>query len=258
MLPRIYHIYGPLWINGYGMMIALGFVVFAFLFFHDKKVKALFSDEQILNLFLLGFIAAVIGGRLFAIITDFSFYKGNLWEIFYPWVGGFGVLGSIIAVILTFYFYFSYLKVPILKSFDRIALYIPILHAIARVGCFFAGCCYGRVTDSWVGVVCHRIDSLIPSDLLCVPLHPTQLYSSFAAFLYFLFGYFVLQKIFDKEGQLLFSYLMFQSLSRFFVDFYRGDFLFFVFGISFVQLLSLIIFVIALIGFTYVSFFRKA
>ncbi|MBU1008003.1 prolipoprotein diacylglyceryl transferase [Candidatus Dependentiae bacterium] len=99
MCPRIFHIYGPLWVNGYGLMIALGFMLFTYLTYRHPRRKRLISDENYLNVLFIGFLSAIVGGRfLFVLFNLFSF--DSVAEIFYPWVGGFSLFGSIIFVLV--------------------------------------------------------------------------------------------------------------------------------------------------------------
>lgn len=264
MFPRILHIYGPLWINSYGVMIALGFLTFMYLFYKDEIRKKIIDDEAFFNVVFFGLFAGIIGGRIYAVITEFDFFRDNLIEIFYPWIGGFGILGSIFGVLIFEFFYLKKHGVPAFLLLDRAVIYAPLMQAIGRWGCFLAGCCYGSVaTDCSCSVVFTNPVGLAP---LNIPLHPTQLYFSFASFLIFLLMFFVFQKKFVKRGQLIFIYLTLESLSRFYLDFYRGDkipliqkcFGSFCFDISSVQLIALLSFVVAIIGLVLVSLkFRK-
>jgi phosphatidylglycerol:prolipoprotein diacylglycerol transferase len=89
---------------------------------------------------------------------------------------------------------------------------ITVAHAFGRIGCFFAGCCYGKPTDSFLGVQFPKLP---------VPVHPTQLYE--AAFLFFLFGsfsYLLLRRNFRHNLSL---YLISYGVFRFAMEFLRND-----------------------------------
>jgi len=219
MCPRIYQIYGPLWVNGYGLMIALGFLVFTFFTYWHPWRRDLLSGEKYLNTLFVGFLSAIFGGRLLFIAFNGSSFE-SIAEIFYPWVGGFSLFGSIMFVLIAVSIYMKKIGVAILPFFDLIALYVPLLQAIARLGCFFAGCCYGVPTQSWFGVMFTDPYALAP---LHVYLHPTQLYASIASLLIFITLYFVEKKVYRSPGVLIFLYLTLESFSRFTVDFWRGD-----------------------------------
>ncbi len=261
MFPRILHIYGPLWINGYGLMIAIGFLLFIFLTYRHPQRPKIISSDLFFNMMFLGLISAIVGGRLFFILSEWDLFEDNWLEMFYPWVGGFGLLGSIIAVLVAVPLYLKLHKIAILPFLDIAVIYVPLMQAVARIGCFLAGCCYGSAVDSslWYSVVFTNQHGLAP---LYVPLHPAQLYSSAVSFIIFLIIY-LREKFFSfKRGEILFTYLLLESLARFTVDFWRGqrslivDFYWaksFFALFSYSQLVAFFIFIFALSGLVFVT-----
>lgn len=258
MFPRILHIYGPLWINGYGLMIALGFLLFIWLTFKEIKNNNLASSDIFFNTIFWGLISAILGGRIFYTLTDWNAYSQNWIEILYPWAGGFSVIGSILGVLIVLPWYLKKHQIVVLPFFDILAKYAPLLQSIARFGCFFAGCCYGEIAENLLWAVTFtNPNGLAP---LYVPLHPTQIYSSILSFLIFLIVY-ILAKYKHKPGQILFSYLFLESISRFFIDFFRGDrdfisFNFFrpIFNLfSCSQLMAILVFTISIFGLVYTT-----
>ena len=108
---------------------------------------------------------------------------------------------------------------PVLKTCDHIIPYLALGHAIGRIGCFFAGCCYGKPTDlPWAVTFTH------PHSLakLGVPLHPTQLYSSIKALLVFLI-LITFRRYKKGEGQLIFLYMLLYAAGRLIIEPLRGD-----------------------------------
>ncbi|MCK4517505.1 prolipoprotein diacylglyceryl transferase [Candidatus Babeliales bacterium] len=222
MFPRILHIYGPLWVNGYGLMIGLGLLIFVFLTYNHPWRKRLLGGEEYLNILFIGFLAAVFGGRLLFVAFNWQSFDQNYFEICYPWVGGFSLFGSILVVLFVVSLYLKKLSVRVLPFFDLIALHIPLLQAVARIGCFLAGCCYGVCAPSnlpWA-VTFTNPYGLAP---LGIALHPAQLYSVGASLLIFIFLQILVKKRTFYHGAILFVYLMFESVARFVVDFYRAD-----------------------------------
>lgn len=263
MYPRLLHIYGPMWVQSYGTMLALGFLVFIFFTLRHPIRKATISKEVYLNALFLGLVSGIIGGRVLYIFTALDEFKGRWIEVFYPWVGGLGVLGSLIAVLIAVPFYLRINNVRPLPIFDVAALYAPLFHSIARFGCLFAGCCFGMPAPSnvWWSITFTHPDGIAP---LCRPLHPAQLYTALALMVIF----FVLQKLspklLPKPGLLLCSYLMLENFERFSIDFLRGDqnmisisWLDQWFVLSDMQWLSLTGFVLAACGFIFLWFFYK-
>jgi phosphatidylglycerol:prolipoprotein diacylglycerol transferase len=116
-----------------------------------------------------------------------------------------------------------------LRVLDCLFLAVPLCHGIARLGCFMAGCCYGRPEHGnflWAVVFTHPLAE-VPSVLQGVPLYPTQLYEAagdfvIAAVLRFL----VWPRVHTggwRPGSVFFGYLLAYGALRFANDFLRGD-----------------------------------
>ena len=221
MYPRLLHLYGPVWIHSYGVMIALGFILFIALTLRHPLRQKYISKEIFLNTIFVGLIGGVLGGRLLFIATNFSDFLSSPLEALYPWVGGFVVLGSIIGALVSVVWYLRKNRILVLPILDLAALYAPLFQAVARFGCLFAGCCYGaHAPDLTWAITFSNTDGLAP---LGIPLHPTQVYASLASF-----GIFLLLNICYRFFRLRFGavislYLMLENAARFFVDFWRGD-----------------------------------
>ncbi len=222
MYPCLVHLYGPLWIRSYGLMIAVGFLVFLFLTYHHPLRKKNIDGDTYLNAVFIGLMSGVIGGRLLFVWTAWEQFSHNWLEILYPWMGGFVVLGSILGVLIAVPFYLLAHRVAILPVLDLAGIYAALMQAIARFGCFFAGCCYGMPVKTAIpwAVTFTNPEGFAP---LLVPLHPTQLYMSALSFAIFIFMRFVMYQPRFKAGVLFFTYLCLDSMARFGVDFWRGD-----------------------------------
>lgn len=245
-------IYGPIAIQSFGLCVVIGLLVFSWLLLRYPKRASIISVDQYTEVLFIGITAGIIGGRLLYVITEW-YSLDSFFEIFYLWNGGFSLLGTIIAVAIALPIYLSNKHIPMWQFADLIAIHAPLLQSIARLGCFFAGCCYGIPTHASWGV-CYqavRASSYIDTALFeGICLHPTQLYSSFALFIIFIFMYSIAPYFINKHGQLVTIYLMLTSAERFIVDFWRADRIFIeVQGIinliSVHQLIAFIIFVIA-------------
>ncbi len=247
MDPKLLHIYGPLYINSYGVAIAIGLLLLVYLASKDTILKKLLSSDELYTLIMLGICSGVVGGRLLYLATnwhDLSYW----YEIFAVWQGGLSITGVILGVLITTCCYLWTHVIPLLAVTDRFAVYAPLAQTFGRIGCFIAGCCYGTVCNkAWAVTYTHQ-NVFAP---LYLPLHPAQLYSALILFGIFIFLYCYAQKRKLKTGQLTFLYLMFAGAERFVVDFWRGDRTFFVtdtWGLSVHQLLSGGIVVIACIA----------
>ena len=260
MPPILFHIYGPIAIHSFGVMIALGLILTLYLLNKDKPLQGLIDNEELTKIFQISFIAGIVGGRIWFLMTNWALIK-HWTDCFMVWSGGLSISGAIIGIITTLSLYFSYNQLPALKIFDRIALYVPLLQSISRLGCFFAGCCFGKATELPWGVIYTNYDSLAP---LCITMHPTQIYSSL-----FLACSFILLLSFNryyhhkKPGQIFALYIMLSSLDRFTVDFFRGDQEFFmhptIFGnLSIQQALALCLCSGAAVMMIFISIYKKS
>ena len=185
-----------------------------------KKVvqKNLLSDSDFTNAFVESALVGILGGRLLHILSEWHNYTSFI-DMISIWNGGMSVLGSFIGVIAYATWYLRKRRIPTLQVFDSVALYAPLAHGIARIGCFLAGCCYGLPTSLWWGVTYTNPEVVAP---LHIQLHPTQLYSSLSLFAIFL----ILRKAekrYVNPGELTMLYLTLASIERWGIDFLRGD-----------------------------------
>jgi len=219
MRRELLHLWGPFSINSYGLAILVGVLVCLFLMLRHPRRKQLITQDALIQLILMSILVAVAGARLLYILGGEETLT-SFWDIFAFWHGGLSILGGVIGVVLFLPFYLRHLGVPILPLLDLAGLYAPIIDGFGRIGCFLAGCCFGKPSDVSWAVTYTDPNTSAP---LCIPMHPTQLYSAVSFFALFFIMYFVLQKVIKHPGQLLMIYLMGTSIIRFSIDFFRGD-----------------------------------
>jgi len=261
MYPRLLHIYGPFWVQSYGLMIVLGFVSLLIFTYYNKKRKSIINDDLFFSTLFLGLVSGVVGGR--ALFVFYEWGNINSWsDIFLIWQGGFVVLGTILGVVLALPVYLRWHNVSVLDFLDFLAIYAPLMHAVSRLGCLFAGCCYGAVCQNRLfAMTFTNPDGMAP---LNVGLYPTQIYSCLASFSIFI-TLFLLRNRLIKRGQLLLAFLSLECLSRFVIDFYRGDrgdltsfsFLNFDLSLSEIQYWVFGLLLLSSVAFFVVSFHRK-
>ena len=249
MNPQLLHVYGPIAIQSYGALIALGVVVSLALITRDHRYTKLNLEKSLLDIISITILAAFAGGRILFALTERQQYD-SLIDMILPWTGGLSLLGSIIGVLLVLPLYLKRLRIPILPFLDLIAIYAPLAQSFGRIGCFLAGCCYGSRTVAPWAIAYSNADCFAP---LHQSLHPTQLYSALMLVCIFTIMFFVVQKKVHIKGQLLCGYLFLASLERFFVDFFRGDRQLLVdtafITLSHTQLIALAISTVSVIGF---------
>ncbi len=205
----------------YGFFLAVAFIVGIYI----AKRFAENSDidpGKMADLCFYTLIGGVVFARLFYVVTNLTLFQGNFSGIFKIWEGGLVFYGGFIGALFTALVYIRYIvHLPFWKIADILAIPVAVGHGIGRIGCFFAGCCYGKTCDLPWAVVFNHPDTL--AQPRGVPLHPTQLYSvavnlSMALFL------FLIKKRMKFDGQLFWIYILFYGISRFVVEIFRGDF----------------------------------
>ena len=250
MSPILLQLYGPFAINAYGLFIALGLMIALLLARKDPRKQSLITDDEGITLLSGGIIAGIFGGRILHLLMDPSQFT-SWYDLIAFWEGGFAELGSLITVTIFLITYLYYKKISLLPLLDLIGTYAPLMQSFGRIGCFFAGCCYGAPTTVAWSVTYTHPASLAP---LHQSLHPTQLYSAFLFFCAFMILY-AISSTLTKPGQCFMLYIMATSSIRFMVDFWRDDRIFTSLSnsISSYQLLALGIFLLGAIGFMVAS-----
>lgn len=219
MHPELFRI-GSFTIHTYGFMIMLG-AVFGFLYMSYSAKKELgIEKDKIQNLAILIILAAFVGGKLLFYLENPSYYFGSMEAMRRNFRTGFVFYGSLLFAIPVVIWYFKKEKWPLWPMMDRIAITACIIHAMGRMGCFFAGCCHGLPTDvPWGITFRHRLSQAEP---LHTALHPTQLYSSFMI-LTILGILWMLKRHQRFEGQLFFVYIILYAVGRGVIEVFRGD-----------------------------------
>lgn len=246
---QLFSLYGPLGIQSFGLFIVIGIILFTCLFLRDPRSKKLLRPEQYYNLLSAAILAGFVGARLLYAATNWHTF-GSIWNIFAFWEGGYSLLGGIVALMIVVPWYLKNHHIPILPLLDVVSVYAPLLQAVSRIGCFFAGCCYGLPTS---------IPWNIASADCATRLHPTQLYSAALLFGIFFLLYFFGHYLFKKTGQITSAYLVLMSLERFIVDFWRGDreFSSLSHHLSVSQLIAFVILIVGICGFIYFTITSK-
>lgn len=217
MYPILFKI-GPVTLHTYGVFVALGFIVGIALALHLGGKQGI-AKEKILDIGFYTLISAIVGSRVFFVLIEYEYFIKNPLDIFKLWEGGLVFFGGLLFAILVLLIYFKKNALPLGKTSDLFAPSIAIGHAIGRLGCFSAGCCYGKPTDLPWGVTFADPHTLA---IRGIPLHPTQLYESFAEFGIFIFLMF-LRKHKRFDGQVIWMYVLMYSIARFIIEFFRGD-----------------------------------
>lgn len=209
---------GPVTIYSYGVAIATAFFAVTYLCARRAEKEG-FDPQKIVDLGFYIILAAIVGSRLLYVIINIEYFLKNPLHIFKVWEGGLVFFGGLVGAATVAIVFLKKNRLPVWPLADIIAPFLALGQSIGRLGCFFAGCCYGRPTDvPWAITFTNKI-SLAP---LHEHLHPTQLYSSISNLLVFSILLFI-YKIKRFPGQVFWSYLFLYSVTRFTIETFRGD-----------------------------------
>lgn len=196
-------------------MIGLGFAAAVLIGCYRAKNLGL-SPDHYTSIAMCVLIFGFLGGKLLHILTSFKAFLANPKAL----IGseGFVVYGGIITGILTIVIYCKIKKLSALEYLDLLSPSVAINQAFGRIGCFMAGCCYGKETTSPIGVIFPE-GCLAPAG---VKVLPTQLFSAVGDLLLFLVLLYVAKKR-KKPGMVCGVYVLCYSIGRFIVEIFRDD-----------------------------------
>lgn len=234
---------GSFTIHGYGLMIAIGILTALFVGERRAKNRGLSGDEMY-NLTLVCAIMGFVGAKLLFCIVEWKDFIKNPWSILSS--SGFVVYGGIILGVLAGLSWCRIRKLPFGEYFDVVMPSVAIAQGFGRLGCFLAGCCYGRETDSCIGIAFTNSD-YAPNH---VKMIPTQLISAAGMFVIA----FVLMRYAKNRkhpGTVGFLYMILYSIGRFGVEFLRNDYRGEIGILSTSQFISIFMVLIGFGGFWY-------
>ena len=219
MFPELFKA-GPITIYSYGFCILVGVILgYWFMLRQGRKLYGL-SADNISELFLWAILAVFVGGKLFFFFEDPKGYLADPGSFFTDMGRGFVFYGSFLVAVPVLWWRFRKMNLPVWDMFDLVGIAGAIVHGFGKIGCFFAGCCYGLVCKTGWGVEFHNhLGSARPLD---TPLYPVQLWD--AGIIFLAVGIMLLmwnRKAF--AGQLFLTYGLVYAIGRFITERYRGD-----------------------------------
>jgi phosphatidylglycerol:prolipoprotein diacylglycerol transferase len=223
VFPRLFHI-GSFNLPTYGFLVSLGVLLGLWISVRNSEKQGINPDDA-WNFGIVVVLSGIIGAKVLYIINDWSSYANNWREIFsLSTLQAGGVFsGGLIAAFVAAAWYIRKHHMPALGTCDAFSPGLALGHAIGRVGCFAAGCCFGKPTNHFWGVTfTNPLANLISETPLGQPLQPTQLFECAVE----LANFFILMWMLKRrkfEGQIFAAYLMLYGVARFFLEFLRGD-----------------------------------
>jgi phosphatidylglycerol---prolipoprotein diacylglyceryl transferase len=245
---------GPLTIYSYGVLLAAAYLIGLWMAAQRARHAGL-DPNKVLDLGIWVIIAALVGAKALLFIVDFEQFTRS-WQDFMTLLRSGGVFyGGLIAAVVVCIYQLRKHRLPLWTSGDLFAPGIALGYMVGRLGCLLAGCCFGRPTDvAWAITFTDPIANLNVGTPLNVPLHPTQLYESAAGLVIFLLLIAFERRGRPFPGRTFWLFVLLYSVSRFMIEFYRGDDRGMPLeGLSTSQLISLVLFPLSLIMLWYLS-----
>jgi len=216
MHPILFKI-GPITIYTYGFLLAVAFL--AAIFVAGREAQRLgIPGGAFFDLCFYLILAALVGSRLLFVILEPRTFLSHPLKIFALWEGGLDFQGGLFLALVVAFFFIRRHGLPWRPTLDALALGAPLGQFFGRLGCFMAGCCYGKPANLPWAVTFTNPNSLCP---VRVPVHPTQLYEGFLDLGVFLFLYWFRSRK-GYNGQMTLIYLGLAGLVRFVVEFFRS------------------------------------
>jgi phosphatidylglycerol:prolipoprotein diacylglycerol transferase len=220
--PRLLEL-GPITVYTYGVLLAAAYLFGLQLARVRAKQRGL-DANRVLDLGIYIIISALVGAKLLLLITDFKSFTADPRELLTLARSGGVFYGGLIVAVSVALWYIRRVGLPLWTTCDVFAPGIALGHVIGRFGCLFAGCCYGKPTTRPWGIT--FTDPFAAANVgtpLGVALHPTQLYEAGAELLILIVLLLTERKGRPFPGRTFWLYMLLYAISRFVIEFYRGD-----------------------------------
>ena len=241
----------------YGLLILIGIFFGLLIAIHLGKLRNQ-KSEDIIFASAYACIGLIIGGKLLYILVNLStlikyadILLASPSKIVTVLSGGFVFYGGFIGIILGIFIYCKQYKISYIDVLETIVPVVPFIHAFGRIGCFYAGCCYGKPYTGLFHIVYHYSESA-PNNIALFPVQILESILNLFTFIIIMILTYKLRKRYFTIG----LYLVIYSIMRFILEFYRGDIeRGFLFSVSTSQWISMFCLPIGLF-FLYKSLFK--
>jgi phosphatidylglycerol:prolipoprotein diacylglycerol transferase len=215
---------GPLTIRWYGLMIALGFLLSTFAATRMARRWGI-DPDKVINGALLGFIAGIIGARLYFVALSWNYFADHPAEILATWNGGLSIHGGILFGMLGGVVYCKAMKLPVLRCLDIAGTATALGQAVGRWGNFFNSEAFGRPTPPGFPLRLYIPEEARPREYFQNEyFHPTFLYESIWDLMIFaVLYYFVADKLKPYPGVTFLVYIAAYSVGRMVIEMLRTD-----------------------------------
>ena len=230
--------FGPFTIYSYGAMLVVAFLAATGLAGRAARRMpqglVAISADQLVDFSCWSLAGGILGARLLYVLLQWDAFRRDPWEMPAIWHGGLVWYGGFLGGLLAAWLFVRAKRLAFLRVMDQFIPFLALGHALGRLGCFLNGCCFGKPTDAWCGVLFPDRGGRV---------YPTQLFEAAALFLlYAVLRSLQRQAILARPGRLFGLYLVAYAGLRFGVEFFRGDQAIWWAGLTLQQVISLGIF----------------
>lgn len=229
MHPRLFELpwslpwVGTITVYTYGVLLASAYLL-GLKLATVRAAKRGLDSAKVLDLGIYIIIAALIGAKALLLVTDFRTFRTDPAELLTLARSGGVFYGGLIVAVGVALWYIRQAGLPLWTTCDVFAPGIALGHVVGRFGCFFAGCCYGRPTNlPWAVTFTDPFAATNVGTPLNIPLHPTQLYEAAAEALILMVLLTTERRGRPFAGRTFWLYLLLYGVSRFAIEFLRGD-----------------------------------
>ena len=209
-------------LHTYGVLLAIAFLAGLWVASRQAK-KAGLDSTRVTDMAVWVLIAGLIGAKLLLVLVDWRYFSTSPAELWTLFKSGGVFYGGLIGGILVAWWYIRRHKLQGWAVVDVLAPGVITGQAIGRLGCFAAGCCWGKPAQvPWAVTFTDVYSARAVGTPLDTPLHPSQIYESVAAFLILAFLLWLAPRK-KFHGQVMLAYIALYSATRFVLEFWRGD-----------------------------------
>ncbi len=239
MFPILFEL-GDWPVYSYGVLLAVAYLAALQLAVVRARRQGI-DGARVMDLGIYLIIAALVGAKLMLVVVDFNYYLAQPREILSLFRAGGVFYGGLIAAVAVALWLVRRYGLSMWTTADLFAPGIALGHVIGRFGCLLAGCCYGRPTDvPWAITFTDPAAAANVGTPLGIPLHPTQLYDAGAELLIMVLLLATERRGRTFAGRTFWLYILLYGVSRFIIEFYRGDERGAIMGLSTSQFISVI------------------
>lgn len=243
--PIAFH-FGPIEVHWYGIIIGLGAILGLYIATRESKKRGM-SPDHITDLVMIALPIAIICARIYYVAFEWDYYKNHFSEIPQIWHGGIAIHGGLIGAIITAIILTKVRKIPFWKLADIAAPSILLGQAVGRWGNFMNQEAHGGPVSRTFLENLHLPAFIINQmDIDGVYYHPTFLYESVWSFIGVIL-LIMLRRVNLRRGEMFFSYLIWYSIGRFFIESMRTDSLMLNSHLRIAQIISIAIILVSIL-----------